>query len=149
MRTVRQLGVIAVLTLGSAVAIHLWHPNSPPLYLVSGQLRNDEIRLDTALEWRNGKGIVWIDSRTSKDYYQGHVDGAFLLNKQEDFYALLEPIWAQIQNQSDLPFVVYCGSDACAASRQVAKQLRDSVGIAEVYILKGGDSSLREAGLLK
>ena len=61
---------------------------------------------------------------------------------------MLEPIWSKIQNLSDLPFVVYCGSEACAASRKVADRLRDSVGIAEVYILSGGDEVLRDAGLI-
>ena len=66
----------------------------------------------------------------------------------EDFYSLLEPIWSEIQNKSDLPFIVYCSSESCLASRKVAEKLRESVGVSEVYILKGGEKSLTERGLL-
>ena len=148
MTTIKQLGIIILLSIGSAFLIYNVHPKSPALYLVAGQLRPDEVTLSKVLEWSKGDGVVWIDARKGADYQEGHVEGAFLLNEQEDFFALLEPIWSKIQNLSDLPFVVYCGSDACAASRKVADRLRDSVGIAEVYILSGGDEALRNAGLI-
>jgi len=146
--TIKQLGIIVLLSIGSAFLIYNVHPKRPALYLVAGQLRPDEVTLSEVLEWTKGKGVVWIDARKGEDYRKGHVEGAFLLNEQEDFFALLEPIWSKIQNLSDRPFVVYCGSEACAASRKVADRLRDSVGIAEVYILSGGDGELRDAGLI-
>ena len=115
---------------------------------MAGQLRPDEVTLNQVLKLEKEGGVVWIDARKGLDYQKGHVEGAFLLNEQEDFFALLEPIWAKLQNLSDLPFVVYCGSESCAASRKVADKLRDSVGIAEVYILSGGDEVLRKSGLI-
>ena len=148
MTTVKQVGIIVFLSIGAAFLIYKWHPKSPALYLVAGQLRANEVTLSEVLEWKKEKGVVWIDARKGVDYHKGHVEGAFLLNEQEDFFALLEPVWAKIQNLSDLPFVVYCGSDSCATSRKVADILRDSVGISEVYILNGGDEVLREAGLI-
>ena len=148
MTTIKQLGIITLLSLGVALLIYKWHPKSPALYLVAGHLRSDEVILSKVLEWEKSKRVVWIDARKGTDYRQGHVKGAFLLNEQEDFFALLEPIWSEIQNLSDLPFVVYCGSEACASSRKVANRLRDSIGIAEVYILSGGDEVLRNAGLI-
>ncbi len=148
MTTVKQLGIIILLSFGAAFLIYKWHPKSPALYLVAGQLRPDEVTLNQVLKLKKERGIVWIDARKRLDYQKGHVEGAFLLNEQEDFFALLEPIWAKLQNLSDLPFVVYCGSESCAASRKVADKLRDSVGIAEVYILSGGDEVLRKSGLI-
>ena len=148
MTTIKQLGIIILLSIGAAFLIYKVHPKRPALYLVAGQIRPGEVALSKVIEWSKGDGVVWIDARKSVDYQKGHVEGAFLLNEQEDFFALLEPIWSKIQNLSDLPFVVYCGSEACAASRKVADRLRDSVGIAEVYILSGGDEVLRDAGLI-
>ena len=33
------------------LAIYMWHPERPVLYLVPNQLREDEIMLDKVLEW--------------------------------------------------------------------------------------------------
>mgnify|MGYP003310626821 FL=1 len=126
----------------------MWHPERPALYLVPNQLRDDEIMLDKVLEWEADRGVVWIDARSRANFDKSRVKGAYLLNEMEDFYSLLEPIWSEIQNKSDLPFIVYCSSESCLASRKVAEKLRESVGVSEVYILKGGEKSLTERGLL-
>ena len=132
----------------SGLAIYIWHPERPALYLVPNQLRDDEIMLDKVLEWEADEGVVWIDARSRANFDKSRVKGAYLLNEMEDFYSLLEPIWSEIQNKSDLPFIVYCSSESCLASRKVAEKLRESVGVSEVYILKGGEKSLTERGLL-
>lgn len=132
----------------SGLAIYMWHPERPALYLVPNQLRDDEIMLNKVLEWEADRGVVWIDARSRANFDKSRVKGAYLLNELEDFYSLLEPIWSEIQNKSDLPFIVYCSSESCLASRKVAEKLRESVGVSEVYILKGGEKSLTERGLL-
>ena len=132
----------------SGLAIYMWHPERPALYLVPNQLRDDEIMLNKVLEWEADRGVVWIDARSRANFDKSRVKGAYLLNEIEDFYSLLEPIWSEIQNKSDLPFIVYCSSESCLASRKVAEKLRESVGVSEVYILKGGEKSLTERGLL-
>ena len=132
----------------SGLAIYMWHPERPALYLVPNQLRDDEIMLNKGLEWEADRGVVWIDARSRANFDKSRVKGAYLLNEMEDFYSLLEPIWSEIQNKSDLPFIVYCSSESCLASRKVAEKLRESVGVSEVYILKGGEKSLTERGLL-
>jgi len=132
----------------SGLAIYMWHPERPALYLVPNQLRDDEIMLNKVLEWEADRGVVWIDARSRANFDKSRVKGAYLLNEMEDFYSLLEPIWSEIQNKSDLPFIVYCSSESCLASRKVAEKLRESVGVSEVYILKGGEKALTERGLL-
>ena len=132
----------------SGLAIYMWHPERPALYLVPNQLRDDEIMLNKVLEWEADRGVVWIDARSRANFDKSRVKGAYLLNEMEDFYSLLEPIWSEIQNKSDLPFIVYCSSESCLASRKVAEKLSESVGVSEVYILKGGEKSLTERGLL-
>ena len=132
----------------SGLAIYMCHPERPALYLVPNQLRDDEIMLNKVLEWEADRGVVWIDARSRANFDKSRVKGAYLLNEMEDFYSLLEPIWSEIQNKSDLPFIVYCSSESCLASRKVAEKLRESVGVSEVYILKGGEKALTERGLL-
>ena len=108
----------------SGWAMYQWHPDRPAFYLVPNQLRDDEVLLEKVLEWEADQGVVWIDARSRANYDQSHVKGAYLLNEIEDFYSLLEPIWAKIQNSADLPFIVYCSSETCLASRKVAKKLK-------------------------
>ena len=148
MKLLYQIISIFFMAAFSGLAIYMWHPERPALYLVPNQLRDDEIMLDKVLEWDADKGVVWIDARSRANFDKSRVKGAYLLNEMEDFYSLLEPIWSEIQNKSDLPFIVYCSSESCVASRKVAEKLRESVGVSEVYILKGGEKSLTERGLL-
>ena len=148
MKLLYQIISIFFMAAFSGLAIYMWHPERPALYLVPNQLRDDEIMLDKVLEWDADKGVVWIAARSRANFDKSRVEGAYLLNEMEDFYSLLEPIWSEIQNKSDLPFIVYCSSESCLASRKVAEKLRESVGVSEVYILKGGEKSLTERGLL-
>ena len=83
----------------SGWAMYQWHPDRPAFYLVPNQLRDDEVLLEKVLEWEADQGVVWIDARSRANYDQSHVEGAYLLNEIEDFYSLLEPIWAKIQIQ--------------------------------------------------
>ena len=148
MKLLYQILFIFLMAAFSGLAIYMWHPERPALYLVPNQLRDDEIMLNKVLEWEADRGVVWIDARSRANFDKSRVKGAYLLNEMEDFYSLLEPIWSEIQNKSDLPFIVYCSSESCLASRKVAEKLRESVGVSEVYILKGGEKSLTERGLL-
>ena len=148
MKLLYQIISIFFMAAFSGLAIYMCHPERPALYLVPNQLRDDEIMLNKVLEWEADRGVVWIDARSRANFDKSRVKGAYLLNEMEDFYSLLEPIWSEIQNKSDLPFIVYCSSESCLASRKVAEKLRESVGVSEVYILKGGEKALTERGLL-
>lgn len=147
MRIALQLLIIALLSIGGALAINQWHEKRPALYFVTGQLEDGEVEVAQALEWQQQENIVWIDARPKTKYDEGHVKGAFLLNEQDDFSALLEPIFHEIANNSDKQFVVYCASDSCAASKRVAELLRETVGVPDVWVLNGGVEPLRKAGL--
>ena len=107
------------------------------------------VELEQVLRWANDKGVVWVDARSRKDYDKGHVEGALLLNEMEDFYKLLEPIWSEIQEKADLPFIVYCSSKSYRASHKVSEKLFAPIGVSRVYILKDGLKSLIDSGLIK
>ena len=101
MKLLYQIIFIFLMAAFSGLAIYMWHPERPALYLVPNQLRDDEIMLNKVLEWEADRGVVWIDARSRANFDKSRVKGAYLLNEMEDFYSLLEPIWSEIQNKSE------------------------------------------------
>ena len=148
MRIFLQCALIIGLSATAAFSIYFFHPDRPPLYFDPHQLAKGEVEIEKVLDWLKEGEVVWIDARPAARYEQGHVEGAFLLNEREDFNALLLPIYSQLANRADLPFVVYCGSELCLASKRVADLLRNRVGITDVFVLKGGVKVLKDQGLM-
>lgn len=147
MRVALQMVSLGLVTTAGALAVKAWHPKAPPLYFYADQVKEGEIEIAQAREWLAAGEMVWIDARPRNKFEAGHVDGAVLLNEQDDFNLLLMDSWDTLQNSFDKKFVVYCGSNTCASSQRVADLLRDR-GFPEVYVLHGGEEGLREAGLL-
>jgi len=75
-----------------------------------------------------------VDARSAKSYEAGHLPGALMLN-QDDFDTQLAPVLDARKKGQNL--LVYCGSDACDASRSIARKLRE-MGVTGVFVLKGG-----------
>ncbi len=78
---------------------------------------------------------LWIDARPQEDFEREHVPGAFLLN--EDRWNELLPqvlaVWAPEKR-----VIVYCSSDGCGSSREIAHRLRKEAGLTNVFVLEGG-----------
>ena len=86
-----------------------------------------------ALSW--GENVIWVDARPEEEFGRDHVPGAILLN--EDRWNELLPQF--LQNWSpEKRIVVYCSSQSCNASREVAKRLRDQAQLKNVFVLEGG-----------
>jgi len=86
-----------------------------------------------ALSW--GENVIWVDARPEEEFGRDHVPGAILLN--EDRWNELLPQF--LQNWSpEKRIVVYCSSQSCNASREVAKRLRDQAQLKNVFVLQGG-----------
>ena len=86
-----------------------------------------------ALGW--GENVIWVDARPEEEFGRDHVPGAILLN--EDRWNELLPQF--LQNWSpEKRIVVYCSSQSCNASREVAKRLRDQAQLKNVFVLEGG-----------
>ena len=79
--------------------------------------------------------VRWIDARGKSAYDENHIPNALLLN--EDAWEQLLPNLLAVYSP-DSVLIVYCDSSHCDASRQVAKRLRDEVGLKNVYTLEGG-----------
>jgi rhodanese-related sulfurtransferase len=89
--------------------------------------------VDQAQSW--GTNAIWIDARPDSEFEQDHVPGAILLN--EDRWDELLPGFLG-QWSPDKKVVVYCSSQSCNASREIARRLRDEAGLKDVFVLEGG-----------
>src|SRR5918997_6346867 len=84
------------------------------------QLTEHEVTLEQAQAW--GDTVLWVDARPDDQFDAQHVPGAILLN--EDRWSELLP---QMLNawSPDKRTVVYCSTESCSLSHQVARRLRD------------------------
>jgi rhodanese-related sulfurtransferase len=78
---------------------------------------------------------IWVDGRPQQEFEREHVPGALLLN--EDRWNELLPqvlaVWAPEKR-----VVVYCSSESCGSSREIAHRLRKEAGLTNVFVLEGG-----------
>lgn len=125
-----------------AIGTGLLHPKAPIWNIA--ELKPGEIRVRDALAW--GDQVLWIDARSGQLFEQEHIPGipgALRLN--EDEWESLLPQLLQVWHP-DRKVVVYCDSSACQASHNVARRLREEVGLTDVYVLHGGWAAWKEAG---
>jgi rhodanese-related sulfurtransferase len=94
---------------------------------------SEMVDLDQARAW--GNEAMWVDARPDEEFARDHVPGAISLN--EDRWNELLPgllnVWSP-----DKKIVVYCSSQSCNASREVARRLRDEAQLKNVFVLKDG-----------
>ena len=96
----------------------------PPSELVS---------VDQARAW--GENAIWVDARPDNEFARDHVPGALPLN--EDRWSELLPQFLAAWSQ-EKKVVVYCSSQSCNASREVARRLRNEAQLKNVFVLEGG-----------
>ena len=93
----------------------------------------DEVTLEQARAW--GDAVLWLDARPDVQFLHDHIPGAISLN--EDRWSELLPqmltAWSPQKR-----VVVYCSSQSCAASHEVARRLRTEAELKNVYVLHGG-----------
>lgn len=131
--TIKQGLIIAALAIAAAVVTYFYHPKAPTLYEVSVPVEN-ELSVEEARKL-DGE-IIWIDARTDKDFQEGHIEGALLLN-QEGWADLLWKHRDVIERTEGSPVIVYCGGKRCKRSNEIAQRLRTEMGMSPVYVLKG------------
>jgi rhodanese-related sulfurtransferase len=94
---------------------------------------SEMVTVAQARSW--GDNAVWVDARPAEEFEQKHVPGAVLLN--EDRWNELLPqmltTWSPEKR-----VVVYCSSESCGASREVARRLREEARLKNVFVLEGG-----------
>ena len=135
MKTVREgLIILAISVVSGAVAFFV-HPKAPSLS--AGDLELELYQVDEL------GPVFWVDARADEDFESGHLDGAISLNLERWEDLLLGFLYSW---PPDATVVIYCSSQACLRSQEVAERLQDELGVEEIYVLKGGWERLLEAG---
>ena len=93
----------------------------------------DEVELALARSW--GETVMWVDARPETNYQREHVPQAVLLN-EDRWSELLPPVLQAWSPEKRV--VVYCSSQGCGASHEVARRLREEAGLPNVFVLHGG-----------
>jgi len=94
---------------------------------------SEMVTLTQAPAW-NGN-TIWVDARPDAEFEREHIPGAVLLN--EDRWNELLPQFLDSWSP-EKRVVVYCSSQSCNASREVARRLRDGAQLKNVFVLQGG-----------
>ena len=91
------------------------------------------VTVDQARSWADG--AIWVDARPDEEFARDHVPGASSLN--EDRWNELLPQFLTMWSP-EKRVVVYCSSQSCNASREVARRLHDEAQLKNVFVLQGG-----------
>jgi rhodanese-related sulfurtransferase len=135
---IRQALILIMLAILPALGEAIYFRNK-----VSWESRDrasEMVNLDQAQSW--GANAIWIDARPDNEFEQDHVPGAIPLN--EDRWDELLPVFLA-QWSPNKKVVVYCSSQSCNASREVARRLRDEAGLKDVFVLQGGWEAWQQA----
>jgi rhodanese-related sulfurtransferase len=96
---------------------------------------SEKVTIVQARAW--GENAIWIDARPDEEFARDHVPGAISLN--EDRWNELLPKFLAVWSP-EKKIVVYCSSQSCNASREVAHRLRNQAQppMQNVFVLEGG-----------
>ena len=94
---------------------------------------SEMVTLTQARAW--GENTIWVDARPDEEFRRDHVPGAISLN--EDRWNELLPQFLE-KWSPEKKVVVYCSSQSCNASREVARRLREEPQLKNVFVLEGG-----------
>ena len=135
MKTVKEGLIILAISVVSGVVAFFVHPKAPSFS--AGDLELELEQIDDL------GPVFWVDARSDEYFERGHLDGAISLNLErwEELLLGFLDSWPP-----DATVVIYCSSQACLRSHEVAERLQDELGVEEIYVLKGGWERLLEAG---
>jgi rhodanese-related sulfurtransferase len=136
--TCRRVVLLLALALVPAFLTAWLHPKQPAW----SWTRPTVTELPLADAERLTPPVIWLDARPDEEYAAQHVPGARSLN--EDHWEELLPKFMEAW-QPGTRVVVYCDSQRCDASREVAVRLRHELQIDNVFVLQGGWNAWLEA----
>jgi rhodanese-related sulfurtransferase len=134
----RQAMLLLALALVPALLAAWLHPKRP----VWGWMRPAVAELALADAARLAPPVIWVDARPEKEYRERHVPGAISLDQSQWEELLPEFVKAW---QPGTRVVVYCDSQRCDASHEVALRLHHELQIDNVFVLQGGWHAWLEA----
>ena len=101
-----------------------WHSPVPASEMVT---------VANARRW--GSNAIWIDARPEAEFAKEHVPGAIRLN-EDRWNELLPQMLATWSPEKRV--VVYCSSESCGSSREIARRLRKEAQMTNVFVLERG-----------
>ena len=94
---------------------------------------SESVTVAQAQAW--GANAIWADARPDEEFARDHVPGAIALN-EDRWNELLPQFLATWSPEKKV--VVYCSSQGCNASREVARKLRTEAQLKDIFVLQGG-----------
>lgn len=146
---------IGIVGLAAAAATSTWLLRGAPKRMTvlcdPVKLPPGEICLETLLGDGQAK-VLWVDARSRSEWRRDGLKDSILWNTdpKEDASQFEVDAQQRLFDTDASVAVVYCSSEACGTSKQVADMLRKLSGDqCKVFVLHGGASALADAGLLK
>jgi len=138
MRSIQEACALILIALVCGGVAYFAHPLAPSFGL-------DELSI-TLEDARSKPDALWIDARSDDDFARAHLEGAISLNEErwEELLVGFLDRWSP-----SAATVVYCSSQACLRSHEVAERLREELGVEDIFALEGGWETLLEAGMAK
>lgn len=137
-----QFSIIAGFTLAAAGATWLMDPPSEPKSVVCDPalIEPYQICLSDVPE-----DVLWIDARSRSEWEQNGLEGSILWNLDPDENGTQLEAEAAMRIIAAPLVVVYCGSEACGTSRQIAEMARALDLGPPVKALFGGWDAIRDS----
>ncbi len=141
---------LCLVGLSALMSFATWQIIGPPDRSVEcdpADLPEHFVCLSTVEKWPQ-ESILWVDARPRADWERNGLEGAVLLNDQEEWFDLEPEFMMQMLVETRAKVVVYCNQSGCGSSKYVAAQLRErhaeTLGF-EVFVLEGGVKALKAA----
>lgn len=137
MKIWKQAGWIVAAALVAGTVSAFVHPLRPPWREIEDPAEA-QWRLDLAgaRSLLAAGPVVWVDARTRRAHETESIPGSLLLN-QEEWGELMFEHQMALQEAFAQPVVVYCDGKDCGRSVEIAKRLRELLGLDPVYVLEG------------
>jgi rhodanese-related sulfurtransferase len=141
MKSVFQIAIVVAIAVSAAsITWFLKDSNSNPALIVHcdpAKLKPDEICFDQV----SGK-VLWIDARSREEWQKNGYPNSILWNLDPKEDALKMEADAVFKIAESNLVVVYCASQACGTSRQIAEKIRKLQLGPTVKVLHGGYPAL-------
>lgn len=143
------MAVMGVSIAAAAVTFRICGPPDRRVPCDARELKNpDEVCLDRVTgEWRGE--VLWVDARSRAEWRRDGVPGSVLFNidPSEDMNRMEAEAAQRVSEAARV--VVYCASESCGTSSQVAGRIRGMGLGPRIYVLHGGWKALRAAGMVR
>lgn len=142
MKSLLQIALLIAISVSAAGVSWLTrdkNPKTPPVPVCNPKsIKPDEICFDQVPQ-----NTLWIDARSRREWQQNGYPNSILWNLDSSEDANKMEADAVFKIAESQLVVVYCSSQSCGTSRQIADKIRSLDLGTEVKILHGGYPSLR------